>query len=158
MNTTPNQTTLTAAQTVLRVVIGLLFVAHGAQKYFEWTIAGTQGAFAQMGIPLASMTAPAVATLELVGGLLLVLGLFTRPVAALLVLNMLGAIFLVHVAAGVYVENGGYELVLAFGAGAAAIALLGAGRLSLDHVLFGRRRAAADQTVVAEKQKVDAGA
>jgi putative oxidoreductase len=153
MTTTPNQTTLTAAQTVLRLVIGFLFAAHGWQKFFEWTIAGTQGAFGEMGIPAPSLAAPAVATLELAGGILLILGLFSRPVSVLLVLNMLGAIALVHAPAGVYAADGGYELVLALAVGAAAVALLGAGRLSLDHVFFGRRRAAAAQATDA---RVDA--
>ncbi|MFB0835432.1 DoxX family protein [Arthrobacter halodurans] len=144
MTSSPNQhlhdSTLTAARTLLRLVIGFLFAAHGWQKYFEWTIAGTQGAFAEMGIPAASLAAPAVATLELAGGIALMLGLLTRPVAALLALDMLGALVLVHATGGVFVANGGYELVLALGAASAAIALLGAGPLSLDRLLFARRR------------------
>lgn len=128
----------TAARTVLRVVVGFLFAAHGWQKFYEFTIAGTQGAFVQMGVPAADVIAPIVATLELVGGIALILGLATRPFAALLTLNMLGAIILVHASAGVFVEAGGYELVLLLGASALAVALVGPGKLSLDNAMFGR--------------------
>ncbi|WP_026556764.1 DoxX family protein [Arthrobacter sp. 35W] len=128
----------TTAQTVLRVVVGFLFAAHGWQKYNQFTIAGTQGAFAQMGVPAADVVAPIVATLELVGGIALVLGLLSRPIAALLTLNVLGALVLVHAPAGVFVENGGFELVLLLAAAALAVVLVGPGRLSADYALFGR--------------------
>ncbi|MFC9334156.1 MULTISPECIES: DoxX family protein [Arthrobacter] len=134
-----NQSTLTTtALTVLRVIAGFLFAAHGWQKFNEFTIAGTQASFAKMGVPAAELAAPAVATLELVGGIALILGVLTRVFAALLALNMLGAFFLVHASAGVFVGNGGYELVLLLAAGALAIALAGAGRFSADAAMFGR--------------------
>ncbi|WP_417215443.1 DoxX family protein [Arthrobacter sp.] len=134
--------TATTAALLLRLVFGALFTAHGAQKIFEWTIAGTAQAFGQMGIPLAELTAPVVAALEFGGGIALVLGLLTRPIAALLAVDMLGALALVHLGAGLFVADGGYELVLALAGGAAALALTGGGRLSLDHLLFARRRTA----------------
>jgi putative oxidoreductase len=134
-----NQSTLTTtALTVLRVIAGFLFAAHGWQKFNEFTIAGTQASFAKMGVPAADLAAPAIATLELVGGIALILGVLTRVFAALLALNMLGAFFLVHASAGVFVGNGGYELVLLLAAGALAIALAGAGRFSADAAMFGR--------------------
>ena len=135
-----NNTALTTtARTILRVVVGFLFAAHGWQKYNEWTIAGTTAAFGDMGIPMAEVTAPVIATLELVGGIALILGLLTRPIAILLVLDMLGALVLVHLSAGVFVANNGYELVLLLGAAALALALVGPGRASADYALFGRR-------------------
>ncbi|NKX52983.1 DoxX family protein [Arthrobacter mobilis] len=133
-----NPALTTIARTVLRVVAGFLFAAHGWQKFNQFTIAGTQGAFAQMGVPAADLVAPVVATLELAGGIALILGLFARPVALLLTLNMLGALFLVHAPAGVFVEAGGFELVLLLAAAALAVALVGPGRLSVDNLLFGR--------------------
>ena len=134
-----NQSRLTTtAITPLRIVLGFLFAAHGWQKFNEWTIAGTQASFAKMGVPAAEIAAPAVAVLEFAGGIALVLGILTRVVAALLALNMLGALFLVHAPAGVFAANGGYELVLLLAAGAFALALTGAGRASLDRALFGR--------------------
>ncbi|MGM9471879.1 DoxX family protein [Pseudarthrobacter sp. YS3] len=135
-----NQSRLTTtAITVLRVILGFLFAAHGWQKFNEWTVAGTQAAFAQMGVPAAQISAPLVAGLELAGGIALILGVLTRVVAALLALNMLGALFLVHAPAGVFADKGGYELVLLLAAAALALALTGAGRLSVDRALFGRR-------------------
>jgi putative oxidoreductase len=80
-----------------------------------------------------------VAVLEVAGGIALILGLLTRPMAVLLMVNMLGALFLVHAPAGVFADKGGYELVLLLAAAALAIALVGPGRISVDHALFGRK-------------------
>lgn len=134
-----NQPALTtSARTILRVITGFLFAAHGWQKFNEWTIAGTQAAFTQMGVPAAGLTAPVIATLELVGGAALIIGVLTRVFAVLLALDMLGALFLVHVSAGVFAATGGYELVLLLAGAALAVALVGAGKLSADRALFGR--------------------
>ncbi len=134
-----NQPALTtSARTILRVIAGFLFAAHGWQKFSEFTIPGTQAAFTQMGVPAAQVAAPVVATLELVGGIALILGILTRVFAALLAVDMLGALFLVHASAGVFAATGGYELVLILAAAALAVALVGAGKVSVDKVLFGR--------------------
>lgn len=134
-----NQSTLTtSARTILRIVTGFLFAAHGWQKFNEFTIAGTQAAFAQMGVPAANVAAPVIATLELIGGVALILGVLTRVFAALLAVNMLGALFLVHAPAGIFAATGGYELVLILAAAALALAFVGAGKVSVDKVLFGR--------------------
>lgn len=138
-----NTALTTAGLTVLRVVTGFLFAAHGWQKYNEWTIAGTQASFAEMGVPLAEIAAPVVATLELAGGIALILGFLSRPIAALLTVDMIGALVLVHISAGVFVANGGYELVLMLGAAALATALAGPSKASVDHAIFGRRQSKA---------------
>lgn len=130
----------TTGLTILRIVVGFLFAAHGWQKYNEWTIAGTQAAFGKMGIPFADVVAPVIAALELGGGIALILGLFARPVAALLAVDMLGALVMVHLSAGVFVANGGYELVLILAAAALAVAFAGPGRASVDRALFGQRQ------------------
>ncbi|WP_101848062.1 DoxX family protein [Zhihengliuella sp. ISTPL4] len=117
---------------VLRIVVGAIFAAHGAQKIFEFTIPGTIGSFAGMGVPLAEIAAPVVAFLELIGGILLILGLLTRPVGVLLAVDMLVALVLVHLPAGLWVTAGGYEFVAVLGAAALALALTGAGRYSID--------------------------
>lgn len=135
-----NQSTLTnTALTVLRVIVGFIFAAHGWQKFAEFTIAGTQAAFGKMGVPAADVVAPIVATIELVGGIALIAGVLTRVFAALLALDMLGALLLVHAPAGLFADKGGYELVLALAAAAAAVALTGAGRISIDAAVFGRK-------------------
>ncbi|MEA5456286.1 DoxX family protein [Sinomonas sp. JGH33] len=127
------------ARFLLRVIVGIVFFAHGWQKFFAFTIPGTQGAFAKMHVPAAELAAPAMASLELVGGALLVVGLLARIAAGLLALEMLGAVVLVHARSGLFVDQGGMELALLLAAAAAAIALMGAGRFSLDHAVFGRR-------------------
>jgi putative oxidoreductase len=138
-----NSALTTTARTVLRVILGFLFAAHGWQKFNEWTIAGTQAAFGQMGVPAADIAAPIVAGLELGGGIALILGVLTRVVAALLALDMIGALVLVHASAGVFVDGGGYELVLLLGAAALALALVGPGRISVDRAVFGKTKLAA---------------
>lgn len=134
-----NQSNMTTtALTALRVIAGFLFAAHGWQKFSEFTIAGTQASFAKMGVPAAELAAPVAASLELVGGIALILGVLTRVFAALLALDMLGALFLVHAPAGIFAAAGGYELVLLLATAAAAVALTGAGKLSVDNAAFGR--------------------
>ncbi|MBX0301118.1 DoxX family protein [Cryobacterium sp. 1639] len=126
---------------VLRLAVGAVFIAHGAQKVFVYGFAGTSGSFADMGVPLAEVAGPVVALLELIGGVLLVLGLGTRIAAAALAVDMLVATLLVHLTAGIFVAEGGYELTLVLGATAVALVLAGAGRYSVDAALAQRRTA-----------------
>jgi len=136
-----NNPTLTSiALTILRVVLGFIFVVHGWQKYNDIGLAGMQSGFGQMGIPAAEVTGILVVLLELVGGFLLILGFLSRLIAALLTVEMLGAGAFVHASAGFFVNEGGYELVLILAAAALTIVLAGPGRFSLDYALFGRRR------------------
>jgi putative oxidoreductase len=121
---------------ILRIVAGLIFAVHGGQKLFVFGFDGVAGAFAGMGVPFAGVVGPAVALLEFFGGLALIAGFLTRPVALLLAANMLGALLLVHLPAGFFLPNG-YEFVLALLGAVATLAMTGAGRWSLDERLFG---------------------
>lgn len=95
-----------------------------------------------MGVPLPAASAAFAAFVELVGGAALLVGLATPVAALLVVLDMLGAFVLVHATNGVFVDNGGFELVAAIAAGALVIGAVGDGRFSVDHLIAGRRTAA----------------
>ena len=111
---------------VLRVVVGIVFIYHGYDKFFTSGIAGTTGFFTQIGAPLPGLAAPLVAVLEFAGGIALILGLFTRPIAGLLAINVLAAaLFLVHLPNGFWAQNGGYEFVLTLAAASLALVLTG---------------------------------
>ena len=124
---------------LLRLTLGLVFLGHGAQKAFGAFggpgFVGATGFIGSVGLrPARFWTALAVSG-ELVAGLLFVLGLLT-PVAGLLVLaTMAVAIAKVHGPKGFFVQNGGYEYNLVLIIAAVALALVGPGAFSLDHLL-----------------------
>ena len=118
----------------LRIVLGIVMAAHGYQKLFTMGIAGIQGGFTKMGVPLPMITAPLVAGLEFFGGLALIVGLLTRLTALGLVIDMLGAISFVHISNGFFAPRG-YEFVLALMAASLSVALAGPGAFSIDGLL-----------------------
>jgi putative oxidoreductase len=124
-----------------RIAIGVIFLVHGYQKFATMGIAGTTKFFESVGIPLAGVAAPAVAVLEVAGGLALIAGAALPIVGTLLAIDMIGAIVFVHAANGFGAAEGGYEFVLALAAASLAIGFSGGGALALDRVL-GRRRTA----------------
>jgi putative oxidoreductase len=127
---------------VARLVLGVVLIAHGWQKLVTNGIDATITGFGRMGIPAAPASAVFATAVELLGGVLLVAGAATALVGVLVALNMLGAALLVHIGEGVFVRDGGWELVGVIGAAALALAAAGAGRLSIDHIVSGRRRGA----------------
>ncbi|WP_413376755.1 DoxX family protein [Alkalihalobacillus sp. 1P02AB] len=119
----------------LRLVLGLIFFVHGFVK-FQDGIENTAGWFDSIGLP--GFLALVVALVELIGGLALILGLFSRVVSGLLALIMVGAIVKVKLAAG-FLGNGemtGYEFDLALLAMAVFIAMNGSKALALDQLIF----------------------
>lgn len=116
----------------LRVVTGLAFFFHGYQKVFVMGLDGVTGFFTQLGIPLANVAAFLVSYGELLGGIALILGLFTHWVAKIDILILLGAIGFVHWAKGYSAAAGGYEYALLLLAASVFFLVSGPGRYSLD--------------------------
>jgi putative oxidoreductase len=130
-----------------RVLLGVLFFAHGWQKLVTNGIDGTAAFFGQMGVPMPTLAAWGAAVVELVGGAALVLGLLTPLAALVLLLDMIGAYVFVHAGKGLFIDQGGFELVGALGAGCLLLIGSGPGRYSVDRRLF-RRSGSGDRTRV----------
>lgn len=126
----------------LRLPLGIIFAAHGAQKLFGWFggygLQGTGQWMASIGLEPGVLMAALAGSAEFFGGLFLILGLLTRPAALVLALTMLVAIFSVHIGNGLFMSNNGYEFGLALLAGTVALVFGGAGRASADRWLAGR--------------------
>ena len=116
--------------TVLRVVVGLVFFMHGYQKLFKTHIPGVTGFFGHLGIPFPAVFAVVVTLLEFVGGILLIAGVATRVVAALLAIDILVAMLTVHMKNGFF--GMGVEFPLTLFAGAVCLALAGGGAFSVN--------------------------
>lgn len=131
------------APLVLRLPIGVIFAAHGAQKLFGWFggygLEGTGQWMASIGLAPGYLMALLAGGAEFFGGLALLFGLLVRPAALVLAFTMLVAIFAVHVGNGLFMSNNGYEFGLALLAAAVALAISGGGRASVDAVLAARR-------------------
>jgi putative oxidoreductase len=124
---------------VLRLAAGFSFFMHGYQKVFgEAGIAGVTQGFTQMGIPLPGLAAPFISFLELLGGIALIVGLFTRVFGFLLFCDMAVATLLVHFKNG-WLGQGGMELTVLLAAMTLAVALAGAGPYSADAAMDKRR-------------------
>ena len=126
------------APLVVRVIVGVIMAAHGLQKLLAGP--GNFGGFlAQLGVPAPTLMGYVVTLVELGGGILLIIGLFSRLAALLLTIDLVVAILLVKVNVGFLSPQGGggagAELDLALIAGFLVILLAGAGRISLDYTL-----------------------
>lgn len=131
------------AALVLRIPVGIIFVAHGAQKLFGWFggygLEGTGQFFATVGLNPGYLMALLAGAAEFFGGLALILGLLVRPAAAALAFAMLVGIVAVHLGKGFFVSNGGYEYALALLAASLSLLFSGAGRLSVDRTIAAER-------------------
>ncbi|MBJ7386758.1 MAG: DoxX family protein [Mycolicibacterium sp.] len=122
---------------VLRVVLGLTMAAHGYNKFFGGgRIPGTAGWFDSIGMKPGMFHARVAATTEVAAGLGLAVGLLTPIPAAGFVALMLVAAWTVHRSNGFFIVKEGWEYNLVLAVAAVAIAGLGAGKLSLDYLLF----------------------
>lgn len=119
----------------VRLVIGLLFIGHGAQKMFGWFggygLKGTGGWLESIGVKPGVLMAFMVALFEIVGGLSFALGLWLPVGAALIVITMIGGIVTVHGKNGLWATAGGYEYNVVLIAIAVGVALIGAGEYAL---------------------------
>jgi putative oxidoreductase len=122
----------------LRLATGLLLVPHGAQKLFGMFggggIGGTAGFLESVGYPAPVLMAILVGCVEFLGGLMLAVGLFTRPVAIAVLIFMIFAVQF-HLPNGFFWTARGYEYPLFWGVAALYFAIKGGGAMSLDSKL-----------------------
>ena len=132
----PDSNTVSAGLLIARLILGPVMAAHGTQKLFGWFggygLAGTGGFMESLGFRPGRAFAAAAATSELVGGLLLTLGLLGPIGPALIIGVMIVAAVSVHWKHGLFAANNGIEVPLLYGTTAAALALTGPGLYSLD--------------------------
>jgi putative oxidoreductase len=125
--------------TALRIPVGIIFAAHGAQKLFGWFggygLEGTAGWMESIGLAPGVLMTLLAGGAEFFGGLALILGALTRPAAFALVIAMLVAIFKVHFVNGLFMANNGYEFGLALLAASVALLISGAGKASVDTLI-----------------------
>jgi putative oxidoreductase len=125
---------------IIRLVVGLLFVGHGAQKLFGWFggygIKGTGGWFESIGIKPGVTMALLAGLTELIGGILFTVGLLTPLAGIMIAGTMVMAIVKVNAPNGLWATENGYEYNLILIAVTIGVALTGAGHYALDAFLF----------------------
>ena len=129
------ETMLPIAGTLVRIVVGVMFVIHVSTKFKLGADAVAANLFAKNGIEPALLWTYVIMFLESVGGACLIIGLFTRFFAAALAIEMLVALLMVHLPKGYAAGGGGYEYVLLIGAVCFAIAIRGGGPYSVDRAI-----------------------
>ncbi|MGV8919250.1 MAG: DoxX family protein [Pseudomonas sp.] len=125
--------------TVLRIIVGIVFVAHGGQKLFGlfggYGLAGTAQYMESLGLTPGYLMASLAGGAEFFGGVALIIGLLARPAALALIFMTLVAIFSVHIHNGLFMANNGMEFALALLGGLIAVLIEGPGRMSLDRAI-----------------------
>jgi len=152
-------TVQSAGLLILRLVVGTTFLVHGLDKLGD--LSAAEQFFASQSIPAPGAVAPFVGATETVGGVLLIVGLATPPVAAALTIDMLVALFTTHIDHGFFVADGGFEHVLLLAGASVTLALAGPGRYSVDAVSGLGRQLDVDAAVRLTRRisrRVDAGA
>ena len=129
------ESVLPIAETLLRVVVGVMFLMHVSGKLSAGPGAVAANMLSKNGLEPAILWAYVIIFFELVGGICLIIGLFTRFFAAALATEMLIALLLVHLPKGYTASGGGYEYVLLIGAACFLIAIRGGGPYSVDRMI-----------------------
>lgn len=126
----------------LRLIAGIIFVAHGAQKLFGlfggYGLEGTGQWMESIGLTPGYLMALTAGSAEFFGGILLLIGFLTRPTSFVLAITMIVAIFTVHIDNGLFMATNGYEFALALFAILISLIFSGAGKLSLDNEIAKR--------------------
>lgn len=133
------KTEATVSALPLRILAGIIFSAHGAQKLFAWFggygLEGTGQWMESIGLAPGYLMALMAGSAEFFGGLLLIVGLLTRPSAFVLAIAMIVAILSVHIGNGLFMATNGYEFGLSLLAITLALLIQGGGKYSIDHKL-----------------------
>lgn len=123
----------------LRLAAGIIFSAHGSQKLFAWFggygLDVTGQWMESIGLAPGYLMALLSGSAEFFGGLLLIIGLLTRPASLVLAITMLVAIFSVHFENGLFMSNNGYEFGLALLAITLALLVQGSGKYAIDNII-----------------------
>ncbi|NDW19998.1 DoxX family protein [Alteromonas hispanica] len=130
------------AGAILRLPVGIILAAHGAQKLFGmfggYGLEGTAQWMESIGLAPGFVMALLAGSAEFFGGIALILGFLTRPAAAVSAFTMLVAIFSVHASNGLFMSNNGYEFALSLFAITAALAVQGGGKYSVDKLIVSK--------------------
>lgn len=121
---------------VLRVVVGAVFLVHGLQKLLVFGFSGTSRFLDAMSVPAPGMAAALLITTELLGGLFLILGVFTKPATMALAIDNFMALALVHIPNGFFAGSNGAEFVLTLFAVNLALYHAGPGAFALRNLIL----------------------
>jgi len=124
----------------LRLIAGIIFVAHGAQKLFAWFggygLDGTGQWMESIGLSPGYLMALMSGSAEFFGGLFLIIGFLTRPTSLVLAMTMIVAVLSVHINNGLFMSNNGYEFGLSLIAITLALFIQGGGKYSIDSKVY----------------------
>ncbi|MDR7325934.1 MULTISPECIES: DoxX family protein [Catenuloplanes] len=123
---------------IARTVLGVIFIAHGWQMYAGMGVETMISNFGQAGIPLPALAVWFALIVQIIGGAMLIAGLAVQVLGILLCLNMLGAVWFVHLENGLLVSDDGYEFVLTLAVLSLLLSAIGAGAFSLDRFIVPR--------------------
>lgn len=127
------------SMTILRIIVGIIFIAHGSQKLFGlfggYGLEGTGQFMVSIGLQPGYLMALLAGLGEFVGGLLVLVGLFTRLGSLLLIAVSLVAMFVVHIHNGFFMSGNGFEYILTLLTVSIVLLIEGSGKYSIDNII-----------------------